>query len=351
MGKLDYLIIHVFTSFILSTLIFPLFIRLLKKRNVLDPQHLHKIHEHDVPSLGGIVMVVSGFITVLFFFPFETLAEYKFFLGGLFLLLVIGLRDDLLPLNPFIKLISQLIPCIIVFFAMDVSINSLYSIWDIDFSIYIALPLTCFTLIIITNSFNLIDGIDGLAGMLSVISLSVFAAEIYIHGHIYISYLLAAFIGAQIGFLFFNWPPAKIFMGDTGALFYGFLLACAAVIFLNINYESESPAFQATVASTMGIIGIPLVDTFRIIIYRIGKGKSPTSADQNHIHHLLLKLGFSHTLITLSYVSVQLMVIALLYILRSWNEWAIFLLLGTFYFGLIYLINHQIKIRGLKIQD
>ncbi len=342
------LVIYSLSAFIISTLLFPLFIRMLKRWDLYDPRDAHKIHDRDVPTLGGIAVVLSGILIIFFYMPWEVISEFKFLIGSLFIMFVAGLRDDILPLTPWVKIVGQLIPCIIVFFTFDIQLNSFYSLWDISIHWLPALLLTCFTIIIITNSFNLIDGIDGLAGSLSIISLSVFAVELHLSGNENFSYLIAAFIGAQLGFLIFNWAPAKIFMGDTGALFYGFLLSCAAIIFINSNYHHPNSSFSGTVATAMCFLGVPLFDTFRIILHRIKSGRSPLSADQDHIHHMLLKLGLNHSQITLSFVSVQILVVAMAYLAKGLNDWILFIMLGILYFGLLYWIKSKLKAKAKK---
>lgn len=348
MSILNQLIIFSLSSFILATLFYPLFIRLLKWRNLFDQRDQHKIHDRDVPSLGGVVSVLSGYLSLFFFFPIDVIGEFKYLFASLFVLMVVGLRDDLLPLKPFIKLLSQLIPCIIVFYAFDTRLDSLYSIWPVDIPEIPALLLTAFTLIIITNSLNLIDGIDGLAGSLSIISLSAFATELFLMGNHHISLVIASFVGAQIAFIFFNWPPAKIFMGDTGALFYGFLLGVTAILFINMNHSSDNPAFQSSVGTAMAILGIPLFDTFRIIFLRIKMGQSPTRADQNHIHHLLIKLGMSHGHITTAFIMIQLLVISLAHLFSNLNDFWVLAMLAIVYFGLLLLIIQLLKAKAKK---
>ena len=329
---------YILSSFVLAILIFPLFIKMLYRKQILDKSDERKLHERDVPLLGGFPVIISTMLTTLFFFPFDVLIELRYFFGTLFLMFLVGLRDDLLPLNPFVKFISQVIPCILVYFLLDTHIDSLYTLFPLEFPFWFSIFITVFTLLIIINSFNLIDGIDGLAGSLTLISVSAFATYFYFSGNEYLAYLLYSYAGAMLGFLIFNWAPARIFMGDTGSLFSGFLLGCSAIWFINANSEQELPYFQASIGTAMCFIAVPLFDTFRIIFYRIYKGKSPMSPDRQHIHHILLRLNFSHQKITLVFSILQLSLIGMSIAARNLGDLWVMGLLAFVLFSLLGLV-------------
>ena len=332
------LIIYLLSAFGISFLAFPLFIKLMESWKVFEGKDVRKIHTRDVPGLGGVPIVISAILTLLFFFPLEVLGQYKFLIASLFFMFLVGLRDDLLPLRPYVKVVNQIIPCVIVYYLFDIKITSFYSLLEIELPEYIALPLTIFTLIIITNSFNLIDGIDGLAGSLLITSLSILSGWFFVNGNETLSLFLIAFIGATAGFLYYNLPPARIFMGDTGALFSGFLVGCSIILFMNMNHGNTATPFTGVVGTAMSIIGVPLFDTFRIILYRLKSGHSPLSADRNHIHHMLLDIGWKHKHITATYVTLQLITIIIAFQLKEYNDWVLFLMMCLLYFGLLFLV-------------
>jgi UDP-N-acetylmuramyl pentapeptide phosphotransferase/UDP-N-acetylglucosamine-1-phosphate transferase len=152
----------------------------------------------------------------------------------------------------------------------------------------------------IINSFNLIDGVNGLAALLSVISCTFFGLIFYYTNEISYAILSFSIVGALIGFLVFNWTPAKIFMGDTGSLFLGLVNAILVIKFTNvgdINVASINISQSALVG--LAVLFIPLSDTLRVFVIRILSGKSPFYSDVNHIHHLLLRRGLSHSQVTL----------------------------------------------------
>ncbi|MEJ2004506.1 MAG: MraY family glycosyltransferase, partial [Cyclobacteriaceae bacterium] len=157
---------------------------------------------------------------------------------------------------------------------------------------------TLFGFIVITNSINLIDGLDGLAGSLGLIILSCYGTWFMYAGIEEAAYICFAIVGGIVAFLFFNWQPSRIFMGDTGALTLGLACAAMTILFINSNFQldSSNPAkVTSGVATAICVMIIPLTDTLRVFIIRISAGRSPFSADTNHIHHLLIRSGLSHS--------------------------------------------------------
>lgn len=308
-------------SLTISFLVFPVYINLLRRKNILDNPNSRKIHHAGTPSMGGVIIVISSLFTCFFFLEDHSFADLNYFILAIVLVFIIGLRDDLVPLAPKFKILTQLIPFIIISLMWDdLSISSLYSLIETpEFPLILSVPLTVFTLVIISNSFNLIDGIDGLSGGIGILILSTFA---YLINPLNpnLSYVLIAYVGALAGFLIFNWYPASIFMGDTGALVTGFMVACAGIYFINLDSSMGSTYFKGTVTSTICIMAVPLFDTLRVIILRLRSGKSPLEADSNHLHYLLLKLGLNHSKSSLILISLQFLLIALTFLLRYQSD-------------------------------
>ena len=320
-------------AFMVSFFLFPSFIKLLERKNLVDSPDHRKIHERTVPGMGGVIIIISTMITIPFFFGLEELVYFRVFIGALLIMFVVGLRDDIVPLKPIHKLISQLVPILIVIFFFDIRIESLYTMGDIMFPTWFQVLLTAFTMVIITNSLNLIDGVDGLSGSLSMLSLCAFATIFYLTGQTYFAFLLIALSGAILGFLVFNWSPARIFMGDNGALFIGFILSCSAILFLRENGQPHKLHFNGAVGTALAFIAVPLYDMFRIIILRLLSGKKLMSPDKNHIHHLLLDLGLNHARVTLILFTLQAIIIVIALLGKSWPDWIIFTLLAVILFG------------------
>lgn len=259
--------------------------------------------------MGGIAIFCGFFISTLIWIEISYWREIKFLLVALFIIFFIGVRDDLVPLRPLFKLVGQVLSATLLISLFDLRLKSLYGLFGIyELPIIISYLLTVFTIIIVTNSFNLIDGLDGLAGSIAILSLLAFGVWFYLVGDQVFAVLSFAMLGAIFAFLIFNWEPSEVFMGDTGALVIGMMLAILAIHFIELNYSlprKDTYKFTASVATAICIIIIPIVDTTRIIILRILKKQSPFRPDKSHIHHAIMRLGMSHSQTTLILVGTQ----------------------------------------------
>lgn len=250
--------------------------------------------------------------------------EYKYFFVAILLMALIGLRDDVLALTPRQKLYSQFLPVFILVFLNKTTLHSTYGLLELqeapDLIVWI---VSAFTLIILTNAYNLIDGLDGLAGTIGIITLSSFGIWFHFIGNPSISLIALTFAGALFAFLFFNWQPSKIFMGDTGALMIGLILSFLAITFINTNYSlpQDNPfKLKGSIATAVCIAIIPVFDTLRVIILRLRQGLSPFHADRNHLHHQLINLGFSHSKSVLLLAGLNILMILLAWFLRKQND-------------------------------
>ena len=312
------------TSFIFAFFAFPIFIRILEKHKILDSPDKRKIHKIHTPSLGGVPIFVGILATFIIWWPGEVIDQYKVFLSALALMFLIGLQDDLIPLKASQKLVSQFIPIALIVVSGLALIPSFYGLFgNNDLWIIISIPISIFTLIVIINSINLIDGADGLASSLGLLIITSFAVWFYLIGAPELSIISITFIGAFLAFLFFNWHPSKIFMGDTGALMLGFIIAFLTINFLNSNHAlvmDHTMKFEATIATAFCILFVPLFDTLRVFIIRIKSGVSPFTADKNHVHHVLMRFGLSHAQISVLLVTVNAAFISLAVLMRSFND-------------------------------
>jgi UDP-GlcNAc:undecaprenyl-phosphate GlcNAc-1-phosphate transferase len=286
-------------SFLISFLLFPVIIKIFKQLKWFDAPGTHKIHSEFVPSMGGVSILIGTFLAFLMSLPLQQWINMKYFFVSVTLMFLIGLRDDVLALTPRQKLFSQFLPVFVLVFLENVTLQSLYGfIGDGDqFPVALSYSISLFTVIIITNSYNLIDGIDGLAGTVGFLALFFFGTWFYIAGLPYLSLIALCFAGALIAFLCFNWQPSSIFMGDTGALTVGLVLSFFAIRFINHNYSLPADhvaKFQASISTALCVLIIPMFDTLRVIILRLRSMQSPFHADRNHLHHRLLVIGLSH---------------------------------------------------------
>lgn len=311
------IILAAVTAFIITFLVIPVIIQFSKKKKgMMDKPGRRKIHKKKTPSLGG-VGIFFGFITaIVIWMPFDLFPSFKYILAAISLIFLLGLRDDIVALKPLYKLIGQIIAAIIVIELTPVQLHSFYGLFGLEnLPEWFGISLTIFTIIVVTNSFNLIDGLDGLAGTIALIVLSSFGVWFYLIGELYISLLSLSMVGAILAFLKFNWEPSKIFMGDTGALMIGFLFSVLAIYFIELNNrlpEANPYKLNSSITPAICVVIVPLFDTLRIFILRIWKKQSPFTPDKNHMHHALMRLGISHsgTALILGLLNVTYIIIA-----------------------------------------
>ena len=235
-------------------------------------------------------------------------------------LMFLGIKDDLMGLAPKKKFMIQILAALMVIVLTDVRIASCYGLLGLEELPYFAsVVFSVFVFLALINAFNLIDGIDGLAGTIGIIVTATFGS-FYLLNERYLMVIISfALIGALLGFLRFNLSTGrKIFMGDSGSMFIGFILAYQAISFLEFNATVVTP-YTIAVAPimAMAILSLPILDTVRVFIVRIAQKKSPFSADRNHIHHRLLALGLSHKKATLTLGIINILVIALAFLIKD----------------------------------
>ncbi|MCB0496677.1 MAG: undecaprenyl/decaprenyl-phosphate alpha-N-acetylglucosaminyl 1-phosphate transferase [Cyclobacteriaceae bacterium] len=339
---------------LVSFLVMPLIIALLKKKNLMDSPDRRKIHRGFIPSMGGIGIVVGLIVALLIWLTFNGIIESKYLLAGVGLLFVAGIRDDLIPISPRVKLIVQILAAFIVL-TDGIVISSAYGLFGLDDIYYtVKIFITIGFIIFFTNSFNLIDGLDGLAGTIALIISSFFATWFYLNESYYLAVISAATAGSIIGFLYYNWKPAKIFMGDTGALSLGFLFSVLAILFLNKDsaLTTEWYKFQAPISTAIAVLIIPLFDTSRIIVVRLVKKKSPFEPDNNHTHHVLIRLGLTHAQAALVLGFANLVFIGFVTIFRQHEDNILLPIIILVCFSLSVLLDqliiHRVRTKGGK---
>lgn len=286
------------TSLIIALVLTPAVRALANRWGFVDQTGAaRKIHSVPVPRLGGIAIVVAFFGPIIAFSSLEVSFEGDIFsgkLGTIGLLLgggciaALGILDDIRGVKASTKLFVQ-IPVAIMMYLLGFQINLLANPFGATVSLgWLAIPVTVIWIVGITNAINLIDGLDGLAAGVSLFATAVNFAIAVIHNNYPMIVFSATLAGAIVGFLFYNFNPATIFMGDSGSMFLGFTLATTS---LQVNQKSST-----AVALLIPVIalGLPIADTLLAFARRALAGKSPFSADRGHLHHRLLDKGFSH---------------------------------------------------------
>jgi len=312
------------TSFVIAFLIVPVIIKYSLRKNLVDIPGRRKIHKKVTPSMGGIAIFLGFFISSLIWIDIQGWGYIKFILVALFVIFFIGVRDDLVPLRAMVKLMGQLMAASLVIFLFDLRIKTFYGLFGVyELPAIVSYTVTYLTIIVITNSFNLIDGLDGLAGTIAIVALLAFGVWFYLVNDQVFSILSFAMLGSIFAFLIFNWEPSEVFMGDTGALVIGMMLAILAIHFINVNYSLPLMTpykFNGSVGTAACIIIIPLVDTLRIVILRLSKRQSPFAPDKSHIHHAIMRLGMTHGQTTLILAGVQILYIGLAIIFNKFGD-------------------------------
>ncbi len=305
-------------SFVIAFLAIPTVLKIATEKRLFDIPDERKVHTHKVASLGGVGIFCGFVVSCLLSIQGYLNPEFQYFFAAAFIIFFLGLKDDLIVLSATKKFIGQLMAASIIIHLGGLRLDSLYGVFGFDrvpelFS-YI---MTYLTVIVVINSFNLIDGIDGLAASIGTMTMLVFGTYFFVSGMQSYALMAFAMTGSLIAFLIFNHHPAKIFMGDSGSLMIGLVNAILVVKFINVATDPLATVpVEAAVAVAISILIFPLMDTLRVFSIRIANGKSPFTPDRNHIHHLLLRKGMGHSAITFSCVAVNLAFIILTYNFR-----------------------------------
>jgi UDP-N-acetylmuramyl pentapeptide phosphotransferase/UDP-N-acetylglucosamine-1-phosphate transferase len=345
---------NIILSFLTSLLVvifgIPSVITVAKQKGLFDKPDHRKLHVNKVPRLGGLAIIAGFSIAVsIWGIPTEIASRLQYLQAALIVLFFSGLKDDIVVLTPIKKLMSQLLAAALVVVGEDIRITSFYGLFGVtELNIWVSYILSVFTIVVITNAFNLIDGIDGLAGGLGVIISITFGLWFNLIDQVGWSIISFSLAGALIGFLVFNFNPAKIFMGDAGSLCTGFLLSIMAVQFIEFNRPEVQNYYKITTAPVIAIaiLVIPLFDTFRVFTIRLLKKKSPFSADRNHLHHMLLKTGLGHKEVSLVLYIVNIIFVLIAFLLKDSPILTVFITIGVLAFALsqipIYINSQRI---------
>ncbi|WP_332020374.1 glycosyltransferase family 4 protein, partial [Kaistella sp.] len=310
-------------SFLLTFYTIPTVVKISRRKNLMDEPGARSSHLRKIPNLGGISMFYSLAVCASIF-AFELFELYKFLFASLVILLYIGVMDDIVVMRAYKKLFAQIVVTSLMVIGSDVRIRSFFGVFGIyELNYFFSVAMSIFTFIVLINAFNLIDGIDGLAGGYSILCSAMFGISYYRLGEYNypLVVLSGVIIGSVIGFLYFNlsnYRNNKIFMGDTGSMILGFLLAFTAICFIDIFIDKKLPEIpryylQSAPAIAMAILILPIIDTLNVFMIRICNGKSPLVADKNHIHHSLLKLGLTHRRSTAYILMYYLFIVSVAY--------------------------------------
>jgi len=291
------IILAFITSFALTFLAIPSIISIAKKKKLYDEPGERRSHTVSTPSLGGIGIFAGTLFSIILWTPFQYFGDLQYILCSFIIIFLIGAKDDIDPISPTKKFLGELFAAGILVFRANVRLTSLYGIFSVGELPYIwSVILSIFTIIVIINAFNLIDGINGLSASLGILISTTLGIWFLKVDAIEIAMVAFALTGSLVAFLKYNITPAKIFMGDTGALLLGLVCSILTIKFIELHRViGENPyAFKAAPSIAVSILILPLFDTLRVFTMRLLKGKSPFYPDRTHIHHLLIDLGLTH---------------------------------------------------------
>lgn len=308
------------TAFVPSFFIIPSVIHVARVKHLCDEIDDRRVHTEVTPSLGGIAIFVGTVFSIILWTPFNVFGELQYTLCAFIIIFLVGVKDDIMPMTPYRKLLGEMMAAGIVTIKSGVTITSLHGFFNIyQIPEWFSILLSIFTIIVIINAFNLIDGINGLSGSITTVVALVLGTWFFLVDKMSLAILSFALAGATTAFLKFNFTPAKIFMGDTGALFLGLVNAILIIEFIEINQKiiGLPHSFEAGPAMAIGILILPLFDTARVFTIRILRGRSPFSPDRLHLHHLLIDFGLSHMKATAVLVITTLSFIAFVFAFQN----------------------------------
>ncbi len=354
------LILGSLTAFFVVLLTMPSLIKVARMKHLVDePSESRKLHARSVPTIGGIIIFAAIIFSYALWFPQASLIgigesgyramymamgaayqDFKFVIAAMVLLFFIGVKDDIIGVSPVKKLVGHMVVGYIIVIMAGIRITDMHGVFGVyELPDHISIAFSFFVYVVLVNAFNLIDGVDGLAGGIGLIAALAYGVWLFMAGDVALALLAFVLAGALVGFLVFNFHPARIFMGDSGSLIIGAIIAVLAMRIVDHD-TSRMPYYMRTIPTpvfAMAVIAYPLVDTLRIFIYRMSRGISPFVADRNHIHHRLLALGMGHRGTVLLLCMYACTVIALSLVTRKWQPNIGLMVMGTTAFVLAML--------------
>jgi UDP-N-acetylmuramyl pentapeptide phosphotransferase/UDP-N-acetylglucosamine-1-phosphate transferase len=291
-------------SFVIVVFFTPSLIKVAQLKGLIDkPDEDRKLHKGEIPTIGGIMIFAGTLFAYTLTYPIIYMQTFKYEVACMLILFFVGIKDDIIGTAPIKKLAAHVLVAMILVLMANIKITSLHGVLNVyELPEGISIFLSIFTIIVIVNAFNLIDGVDGLAaGVGSIVSVA-FGCWFYQAGNEVLSCFSFSLAGSLFGFLGFNFSPARIFMGDSGSLTIGLIISILALQLIEYEKSYNLPEPLDIISKPAFVIAAliyPLYDTLRIFIYRAVRGISPFSADRNHIHHRLQDIGLNHRQVVL----------------------------------------------------
>ena len=351
---MELLLLTFFTAFGVVLFATPSLIKVaILKRLFDEPTETRKLHKRVIPTVGGIILFAGTFFAFVLWFPSDNLlnidvgdshylknalmlevtksalSDFKYILASVFVLFFVGVKDDIIGTSPIKRLAAHILVALIIVLMADIRVKSMHGIFNVDeVPFWSSIFISLFAIIVVINAMNFIDGIDGLAGGIGFIASVIFGIWFYLAEDVVMSLLSFSLAGSLLAFLFYNFSPAKIFMGDSGSTTIGLLLSVLAIKVIGTQKAEVSPNLIGEIQRpvfVMAVLAYPLLDTLRIFVYRTVKGLSPFEADRNHIHHALLDTGMNHRSVSLLLYGANLAIISFVVFFRDLSPTLLFI--------------------------
>ncbi len=309
-------IISIVVSFAAVCFIHPLLVKIAIKKHIVDSPNERKFQDAPVPTMGGIAVFFGIAVSLVCTTVFTGISLPPALIAALFTMLCLGTLDDISDIPPVVRMIVQAVAVLALMFFCGYSLDNLHGLWGLDvIPLAAALPLTLFSVVGIINAMNLIDGVDGLSSGLCILYSTIFGIAFILAGDTAMTVMCLSAIGALIPFFMHNafGRTSKMYIGNGGTMLMGLMLSVAVMVM--VGDETFVTIFDArgysVVPFTMAVLSIPVFDTLRVMTRRILHGTSPFHADRTHLHHMFIRLGFSHVGTTLRITALNCMVIGI----------------------------------------
>ena len=319
-------VLTLFCSFALVYGLVPKVIWVVRHKNLSDHPDSRSAHNTPIPTMAGVAFFITLILAISFFKLWDIDNIGLNLVAALTVIFAVGLKDDLVTSSPRAKLAAEIFAISLVIFCSGIQFNGLDGFLGIYELHEVPLKLLMFLILVfIINSFNLLDGVDGLASVVGIVILSVYSILFYATGLYFYFLICMSILGILLAYLRFNFSNKnKIFMGDTGSLIIGFcisfltlkIIQMDASLFSQFSFKAENKLIIIA-----AVLFVPIFDTLRVIVVRLLNKRSPFMPDRNHVHHVLLDAGFSHTNVTLLIgLSNYCLAIILIYLSSSFNS-------------------------------
>ena len=334
-------------SYLTTFFLLPLIIKLAHKNQLYDIPDERKTHNYPVSSLGGIAIFSGLILSMLLVSDFNNYhSELQYYIAGFFVIFILGVIDDIFILKAWQKALGQLAVAAVLTIKGNLLVTDMHGFLGIhSLTHFASISISFFTILLLINAFNLLDGVDGLAASIGLIVCLLFGIFFIMNNVVPYAVLAFSISGSLLAFLMYNFPPAKIFMGDSGSTLIGLICSMLAIKFVENPVIQFNLTSYATPAIAFGFLLIPLLDVLRVFALRIAKKKSPLAPDRSHIHHLLQNKGLTHTEVTITLLTSELVFAAITVSLQNININFVIASQFILYFTAIYILKRYIPVR------